>query len=289
MFRALSLALILNASLGSSARADSLWERFSGERAFADVKKLVEIGPRPAGSEALEKARVYLRQQLEAAGWKVQAQTFTDRTPAGPVTFVNLLATFGDHSTPTFVLCSHYDTKLFRTFRFLGANDGGSSTGVLLELARVLSRDPALASRLQLVFFDGEEAIEDFNDVDGLYGSRYFAKNLPKPRTLRSGILFDMIGDKNLTVTLPPDSPAGLARGIFQAADELKLRDHFTYFDRNVTDDHVPLNAAGIVVIDLIDFDFPAWHTAGDDLDAISAESLGVIGKVTLRFLVEMK
>ncbi len=277
------------ASMTLSARADFLWDKFSGERALADVQKVVDFGPRPSGSEALDKTRTYLTEQLRAAGWKVERQTFTDSTPQGPLTFVNLIAVFGDHPSPTFLLCSHYDTKIFATFPFVGANDGGSSTGLLLELARVLAGDPALASRLQLVFFDGEEAVENFTATDGVYGSRYFAKNLPKPNKLTGGILFDMIGDKSLTVTLPPDSPSELARGIFRAADLLQLRRYFTYFDRDITDDHTPLNAAGIPVIDLIDFDYPPWHTAEDKMDKLSAESLTIVGKVALRFLSEMK
>jgi len=268
-----------------------IWEDFSGEKALAHVQTMVDFGPRPPGTEAIEKTRAYLTKQLELFGWKVERQSFEDETPRGKVAFVNLLATFnGKKSGPVFLVCSHYDTKTFDTARFVGANDGGSSTGVLLELARVLAERPGLARKIQLVFFDGEEAYEAFTETDGLFGSRYFAKDLAaqnKAAAFRGGILFDMVGDRSLTITFPPDSPPELARGIFASAEALKVRKHFTYFDRDITDDHTALNEIGIPVIDLIDFDYPPWHTAGDTLDKVSAESLEIVGRVALYDLAE--
>jgi Zn-dependent M28 family amino/carboxypeptidase len=247
---------------------------------------LVDLGPRPPGSEAIEKSRAYIEKQLQASGWTVARQSFNDDTPRGKVTFVNLIATFGKNATPQFLLCSHYDTKTFDTVRFVGANDGGSSTGLLVELGRVLAQDPALAVKIELVFFDGEEAYENFTETDGLFGSRYFAKQLGAAKSkFRGGILFDMIGDRSLDVTLPPDSPPQLAGDIFAAADATKVRSHFTYFDRQILDDHTPLNAAGIPTIDLIDFDFPWWHTGEDTMDKISAESLKTVGGVAIYYL----
>jgi Zn-dependent M28 family amino/carboxypeptidase len=199
-------------------------------------------------------------------------------------------------------LCSHYDTKLFDTIRFVGANDGGSSTGLLLELARVLGQQPGLARKIELAFFDGEEACENFSETDGLYGSRYFARQLrgegaKQPARsathsaaggLRGGILFDMVGDSSLGITLPADSPAAVARDVFAAAEALKLRKYFSYLDRNLIDDHVPLNAIGIPTIDIIDFDYPWWHTADDTMDKISAQSLQIVGSVALYYLAEV-
>ena len=251
---------------------------------------MVDFGPRPPGTEAIEKTRAYLIKQLETAGWKVERQSFSDETPRGKVQFVNLLATFGVQSAPSFLACSHYDTKTFDNARFVGANDAGSSTGVLLELARVLAGRPDLASKVELVFFDGEEAYEAFTETDGLFGSRYFAKQLAdqdKAKLFRGGVLFDMVGDKSLTITLPPDSPPEIARDIFASADALKLRGHFTYFDRDITDDHTPLNEIGIPVIDLIDFDYPPWHTPQDTIDKLSAESLRITGTVASYYLAQ--
>jgi Zn-dependent M28 family amino/carboxypeptidase len=150
---------------------------------------------------------------------------------------------------------------------------------------------PRLAAKVQLVFFDGEEAYVSFTDRDGLYGSRYFAKQLAaegKTKRIRGGIVFDMVGDKSLTITLPPDSPSEIASGIFAAAEALNLRKHFTYASSGITDDHTPLNAAGIPTIDLIDFDYLAWHTPEDTMDKISAESLDIVGSVAARYLVEV-
>ena len=146
------------------------------------------------------------------------------------------------------------------------------ATVELVELARVLAENPELAKKIELVFFDGEEAYVAFTDTDGLFGSRYFAKQLAEQdnaKKFRGGVLFDMVGDKSLTITLPPDSPAELARDIFASSEALNLRKHFTYFDSDITDDHTPLNAIGIPVIDLIDFDYPPWHTPADTIDKI--------------------
>ena len=253
---------------------------------------MVDFGPRPPGTEAIEKTRKFLTTQLEASGWKVERQVFSDETPRGKVEFANLIATFpAKDSKPAFLVCSHYDTKTFDTARFVGANDAGSSTGALLELARVLAERPDLAGKVELVFFDGEEAYEAFTDTDGLYGSRYFAKQLAaqnKISQFRGGILFDMMGDRSLTITLPPDSPAELARDIFASAEALKVRNHFTYFGRDILDDHTPLNDAGIPTIDLIDFDYPPWHTPEDTMDKLSAESLRIVGAVTAYYLSEI-
>jgi glutaminyl-peptide cyclotransferase len=268
-----------------------VWEEFSGEKALAHVQRLVDFGPRPPGSEAIGKARDYIENQLRLSGWQVTRQAFTDDTPRGKVRFVNLIARFPTqrNSAPSFLLCSHYDTKTFDSFRFVGANDGGSSTGLLLELSRVLGQHPNLAARIELAFFDGEEAYEHFSATDGLYGSRYFVRQLGNSgaKQFRGGILFDMVGDRSLTITLPPDSPAEMARDIFASAEALKLRSYFTYLGRELIDDHTPLNAVGIPTIDVIDYDFPWWHTADDTMDKLSAQSLQIVGSVAAYCLSE--
>jgi Predicted aminopeptidases len=289
-------AILLVWPIASPAlRAETLWEKFSGEKALAHVERLVNLGPRPAGSEALEKSRGYIIDQLTSFGWTVNRQRFSASTPRGAITFVNLIATFPSRDTASsnsFLLCSHYDTKTFDTFTFVGANDGGSSTGLLIEMARVLATSQPLAAQTELVFLDGEEAFEQFTESDGLYGSRHFAddlRNSGKAKRLRGGILFDMVGDRSLTVTLPPDSPPNLASNLFAAAETLRVREHFTYFDRQITDDHTPLNKIGIPVIDVIDFDYPSWHTAEDTLDKISAESLRIVGQVAVYDLSQLE
>jgi glutaminyl-peptide cyclotransferase len=268
-----------------------IWAEFSGEKALAHVQRLVDLGPRPPGSEAIEKSRDYIENQLRLSGWQVTRQAFTDDTPRGKVQFLNLIARFpGQRSTaPAFLLCSHYDTKTFDTIRFVGANDGGSSTGLLLELGRVLGQHPNLAAKIELVFFDGEEAYEHFSEHDGLYGSRYFARQLggSGAKQFRGGILFDMVGSRSLKITLPADSPAEMARDVFASAEALKVRSYFTYLDREMIDDHTPLNAIGIPTIDVIDFSFPWWHTAEDTMDKLSAHSLQIVGSVVAHYLSE--
>ncbi|HEX8312621.1 MAG TPA: M28 family peptidase, partial [Chthoniobacteraceae bacterium] len=274
-----------------------IWKLFSGEKAFEEVRKQVEIGPRPAGSSELEKARALITASLQSHGWEVQRQEFTNDTPRGPVKFCNLIGRFPAEqkrspstTTQRAIVCSHFDTKRYSTIQFLGANDGASSTGALIELARVLAMDPQLAQQVELVFFDGEEAFAQFTETDGLYGSRYYAADLRKSgraAKFKFGILWDMIGEKDLTITLSPDSPKELASGILATAESLGLRKHFSFFDRSIWDDHVPLNQVKIPTIDLIDFDFLYWHTADDTLDKLAPESLQKIGAITLKYLRE--
>lgn len=297
----------------------ALDKRLSGEKAFAHVKALVDFGPRPAGSDALAASRSYLVEQLAAFGWETQEQTFTKKTFEGEIEFTNLVARFGhDRWNEPIVglLCSHYDTKLYENFDFVGANDGGSSTGLLLEIARVLAEKPALAEKIELVFFDGEEAFgPNITQRDGLYGSRYYAAEWTlKESSLRPkwGILLDMVGDRDLRiragVQIPGEPLAELARSgkggyrvdveavkeglaelsrkLLGAAEDLGVRDQVGISPDYILDDHIPLNVtAGIPTIDLIDFDYPYWHTPGDTLDKVSPDSLEVSGQVTLRLV----
>ncbi len=273
-----------------------LWKEFSGEKAFEQVRQQVELGARPSGSPALEKARTLIETALKKSGWQVERQTFSDATPRGNLTFTNLIARFrpaGMTAAPTHtqraIVCSHYDTKRFSTITFVGASDGASSTGALIELARVLALAPALAVQVELVFFDGEEAIVQFDEKDGLYGSRHYATALRtanRATQFKFGILWDMIGDKDFAITLSPDSPKELTRDILAAAEALKLREKFGYYDRNIYDDHVPLNTiAKIPTIDLIDFDYLYWHTADDTLERLAPAGLQHTGTVTLYHL----
>ncbi|MEP6668151.1 MAG: M28 family peptidase [Chthoniobacter sp.] len=277
-----------------------IWKEFSGDKAFEEVRRQVEIGPRPSGTPELEKARVLIEESLRRSGWEVERQVFTTETPRGPVEFINVIGRFsatGAHpasrKTQRALVCSHYDTKRFSTIKFVGASDGASSTGALLELARVLALDPAMAAQVELVFFDGEEAFVQFTapddpKPDGLFGSRYYARSLTadgRAAQFKFGILWDMIGDRDLTITLPPDSPPELSRGVLSSAEALGLRQNFGFFARTILDDHEELRRAHIPAIDLIDFDYVYWHTAGDTLEHIAPESLQKVGAVTLHYL----
>jgi len=280
-----------------------LWEQFSGEKAMREVERQVGFGPHPTGSPAILQAREHIISTLKTHGWEVEKQEF-DLEPVpgkGSLRFVNIIARFPNkgsgaapRDTQRAIVGSHYDTKRMSGIRFVGANDGGSSTGALLELARVLAIAPDLASRIELVFFDGEEAIEQFGPAetgpDGLVGSRHYARTLRdsgRAAQFRFAIVWDMIGDADLTVTLPRDTPAELASGIFAAAEALGARRNFGYSSGGITDDHTPLGLiARIPAVDIIDFDYPPWHTSGDTLDKLSAASLQTIGRTTLWLLV---
>jgi hypothetical protein len=280
-----------------------LWKEFSGDRAMDDVRKQVEFGPRPSGTGTLEKARGHITETLRAASWDVERQEF-EAAPVpekGPVKFVNLIARFSaagkkpaPADTQRAIVCSHYDTKRMLGVSFVGANDAASSTGALLELARVLAKAPALAERVELVFFDGEEAVLAYSrnfevGPDGLVGSRHYASNLRssgRAKQFQFAILWDMIGEKDVLLTLPNDSPKNLADGLFAAADQLGTRRHIGYYGTDILDDHVPLqHIARIPAIDLIDMDYNAWHTSADTLDKLSPDSLRIIGQMTLWFL----
>jgi glutaminyl-peptide cyclotransferase len=270
-----------------------LWEAFSGQKALEAVAAQVRLGARPSGSANLEKCRMQIQTSLGDNGWEVEQQVFTEETPRGPVRFVNLVGRFRQgktarKDTQRALVCSHYDTKRFSTIEFLGACDGASSSGALVELSRVLALRPGLAEKVELVFFDGEEAFVQFSETDGLYGSRFYARSLReagRSKQFRFGILWDMIGDRDLTLTLPPDSPQPLTRNLLESAEALRFHSHFSYFDRPILDDHVPLNMAGIPTVDLIDFDYLSWHTADDTLDKLSAKSLEQVGALTVHYL----
>jgi len=263
----------------------------SGDKAFDHVKRLVDFGPRPPGSRALAKSRDYITDALEAVGWEVEEHVFKDQTPEGEVSFVNVRARFRGGAPAAdwqrgfrVVIGSHYDTKFYRRIRFVGANDSGSSTGLLLEIARVLAAQPLLAEQIELVFFDGEEAYVKFTPTDGLYGSRAYAaeilRSMPEGKRPEYGLILDMIGEKKLGLTIPPDCDAGLVRNTYQAAGELGLQGLVGIHRMPIIDDHVPLKNVGLKTLNLIDLDYRAWHTSRDTLDQISPDSLEKIGRL---------
>ena len=272
----------------------AVYSNFSGERALSYVDKQTSFGPRVAGSDSLEETRQYMEQLLLGWGWEVKRQVFQQKTPEGQVEFVNLRVRYagkrGDAAQQWArpidgVIVSHYESKKFTAFDFVGANDPGSSVGGLLEIARVLSERPEIAEKVELVFFDGEEAFVEYSDIDGLYGSRHYAKLLkqwPDKTKPLWGLLLDMIGDKDLAIRVPKDSPSHLAEALFAAAEDLSLRKHFGMGGQKITDDHVPLNEVGIPTIDIIDMDYSYWHTPGDTADKLSAESLEIVGETVL-------
>jgi glutaminyl-peptide cyclotransferase len=264
---------------------------FDSGRAFEHVRQLVAIGPRPAGSPGIEQARRYIREQIKAIGLTVTEQAFDARTPLGTVKMVNLSVVIPGASPDRLLITGHYDTKLFRPFRFVGANDGGSSAAMLLELARVLKgRGNALT--IELVFFDGEEAVLDWTGTDHTYGSRHYVDDAIAAGTLetiRAMVLVDMVSDRDLKILRESGSTPWLTDIIWAAAK--RLGHSAVFLDRStlIEDDHVPFLRAGVPAVDIIDLDYAAWHTAADTLDNISARSLQTVGDVLLAALPQLE
>jgi Zn-dependent M28 family amino/carboxypeptidase len=258
--------------------------RFDSSRAYEHVRQLVAIGPRPAGSPAIASARQYISAQMKQLGLQATEQAFDADTPIGRVRIVNLLVTIPGARKDRLIVGGHYDTKLFRNARFVGANDGGSSAAFLIELARVL-KDRTNPFTIELVFFDGEEAFNlDWVDPDNTYGSRYYVGNARRAGTLSSisaMVLVDMIADRQLTIRREEASTPWLTDAIWASARKLK-QTAFLNESLRVEDDHMHFLAAGVPAVDIIDLDYPAWHTPADTLDQVSARSLQIVGDVLL-------
>lgn len=188
------------------------------------------------------------------------------------------------------VLVAHYETKYFREFPFVGANDNTSGTAILLELARILPRKH-YAFTLQLVFFDGEEALERWTSEDSCYGSREFVRSMEENgdiKNLKGMILLDMVGDRELSISQDVNSTVWLSELMRNSAAQLGLQRYFRGKKLPVSDDHIPFLEKGIPSLDIIDFDYPYWHSQGDSLENVSSDSLGVVGSVVEEMLREL-
>lgn len=284
------LTLFLLVAAVPGARASG----FDGQAAFRHVEKIVRFGPRPSGSEALAQTRRYIVDELRAAGVRVREEAFTAATPDGPIRMANVIGEIEGRRSDVIVVGGHYDTKHFPKFRFVGANDGGSSSGFLLALARALARAKPEFT-YWIVFFDGEEARREWSRDDSLYGSRHFVRSRAaggQLRRVRAAIVVDMIGDRDLAIRREAGSTPWLVDLIWQAAAKLGHQRHFLPTALAVEDDHAPFLEAGIPAALLIDFDYGGrpgenafWHTPEDTLDKVSARSLAIVGEVLLEGL----
>ena len=262
------------------------------------MRQIVSIGPRPAGSAALDQTRAYIKGHLAAARVAVAEQAWDDETPLGKVHMVNLVATIPGARADRIVISGHYDTKLFRASRFVGANDGGSSAAFLLEMARVLQARPN-ALTIELLFLDGEEAFcSNWDECgrpgapDNTYGSRHYVNVGKRGGTLagiKAHILVDMIGDRDLRLKRDLNSTTWLTDIIWGAAKGRKLDTYFVPQTTQIEDDHLPFLQAGVPSVDVIDLEYEAWHTPGDALDAVSARSLQIVGDVVLAALPQIE
>jgi len=278
--------------LGLLLQAAAATVSFDSNRAWEHLRQVVSIGPRPSGSPAIEQTRLYIKKQIAASGVAVAEQQWMADTPAGKVAMVNLIATIPGTSKDRIVFAGHYDTKRFPQFRFVGASDGGSSTAFVLELARVLKarRNPFT---MEFLFLDGEEAVNEvWAGTDNTYGSRHYVETARQGGSLaglKALVLLDMIGDRNLQIRRDSNSTPWLTEIVWNAARRQKLDDHFIPESTQVEDDHIPFMKAGVPSVDIIDLDYPQWHTPQDTLDAVSARSLQIVGDVVLGALPEIE
>ena len=238
----LTLALAVQAATAPAPKFDS-------GKAWEHLRQMVAIGPRPSGSPAIEQTRKYIKDQLAASGLTPVEQAWDDQTPIDRVHLVNLIATIPGARKERLVFAGHYDTKLYREFRFVGASDGGSSAAFLLELARVLKarKNPFT---VELLFLDGEEArLPEWSGLDNTYGSRHYvdqAKRDGSLAALKALVLIDMIGDRDLRIRRDTNSTAWLTNVLWDAAKRLQLDGAFISDSTRIEDDHMPFLAAGV-------------------------------------------
>lgn len=263
---------------------------FDGTRAYRDLMAIVEIGPRPPGSEGAEKLRALLRAVLADTGLAVSEHAFEAQTPLGPRRMVNVVAKVEGNRPGVIALSNHYDTKYLPDIRFVGANDGGSTTAWMLEMARALG--PRRNGRgVWLIWFDGEEALKEWTEQDSLYGSRELVRVLRESGQLaaiEALINVDMIGDCYLGILRDPGAPAWLSNAVWSKAGELGLGGHFLPEARPVLDDHIPFRLAGVPALNLIDYEYGGspidhrnnWHTANDTIEKVCPASLQAVGDV---------
>jgi Zn-dependent M28 family amino/carboxypeptidase len=268
---------------------------FSGASALKFTSKAVSFGPRPAGSDANRRLQSYVLSQLKMRHCEILEDSFTAQTPAGSVSMKNIIARFPGTSGRAIAVTGHYDTKSIPGRHFVGANDGGSSAGLLLEMARVLD-GRSRKDDVYLVWFDGEEAFASWSQTDGLYGSRHLAAKWEADGTagrLKALINVDMIGDRDLGILQEANSSARLRQLVWQLAKDLGYNPYFLQNSGGVWDDHMPFQQIGVDALNLIDFDYGPnnsyWHTEEDTMDKLSARSLQVVGTVLLEVLERLE
>mgnify|MGYP001560754955 CR=1 FL=1 len=258
---------------------------FDGARAFDHVAKLVAIGPRPAGSDAIRRAQDYIRSQLQGFGCRVEEDNFSATTVAGRVSMKNLIAKIPGSSSDVLLLATHYDTRPMANF--VGADDGGSSTGIMLELARHLCpRKGALT--VWIVFFDGEEAFVEWSHTDGTYGSRQMAARLAASgelKRIRAMLLADICGGRDARFKRETSSTRWLTDLVWSSAARLGYSSTFVSQETAIEDDHLPFLNRGVAATDVIDLERPYWHTTADTLDKVSPRTLALVGHVFLESL----
>jgi glutaminyl-peptide cyclotransferase len=263
---------------------------FDGKRAFADVTKQVDFGPHPSGSQAIAQVQDYILAELSSAGCTADVDAFNGQSPAGEIAMKNILVKIPGERPGIILLATHYDTK--KLDNFVGADDGGSSTAVTLELARLLC---AQHGRYQvwIAFFDGEEAVNrEWKDPDNRYGSRQMAAklamsgDLPKIQAL---LLTDIVGSRELRIKRDANSDKALTDLVWTTARNLGYAGVFVNDPTAIEDDHQSFSTRGVRTVDVIDLEIPYWHTPQDTLDKISSKSLAVVGHVLAETIKQLQ
>ncbi len=279
---------------------------FNGERALQHVARQVSFGPRPTGSPALLETGDWILQTLDDLGWTTSEHRVLLNLGGNEITVRNLVATMG--LGPTAILGAHYDTRLLadndpnpslRTNPVLGANDGGSGAAVLLELARVISEHHDTQRAIRLVFFDAEDngQIPPFTEAGNngwIIGSTLYAESLDlAAEDIRFMILVDMVGDTSQRFPKERQSDRqarSLTTGLWDLAISMGYGFHFLNAEgRYIIDDHVPFLNRGIAAVDIIDLDYPHWHTTQDTLDKVSPDSLERVGRLIQQYLIQQE
>jgi Zn-dependent M28 family amino/carboxypeptidase len=265
---------------------------FDGERAMQYVKDIVKFGPRPLGSANHKKVEEYFASRL--TGDTVEDDVFTADTPEGKFSVHNIIAKFPGNKAGIIVVASHYDTNYpLRKTSFVGANDGGSSSALLLELANQLRGKPREGYSVWLVWDDAEEAIKPESEIpfseDSLYGISHLADKWQADGTLKkikTFLLADMVGDADLNIEHDLASTPWVEAVVFEAATRLGYQSHFFGRTTSMIDDHIPFMKKGVPSADLIDFSYGYnnvfWHTTQDTVDKLSPKSLAIVGGVVL-------
>ena len=289
---ALGVAVLLFLGAAALLNAAAARPAFSGGRAFEDLKHLVSFGARPSGSSQLAKARQWMITQLRQTGEDVEEDRFTASTPIGQLAMSNIIVKIPGASRDVVIVAGHYDTARVPGVAFVGANDGASSAALLMELARAL-KGQKFPFTVWLVFFDGEEATQQWSDTDSLYGSRHLVQRLSASGDLgrvQAMILVDMIGDADLGIHREENSTRWLTDLVFHVAQkQLGYSKYFLNQPQAIDDDHVPFVNAGVSAVDLIDYNYGPgnryWHTAQDTVEHCSPTSLTIVGRVVLALL----
>ena len=259
--------------------------------AYVTASNLVERHtPRDAGTVRGMAAANFILDAASAQGADVRLDRFAAKTPKGMRTFTNLVSEFrcGDADAPWIVVMSHYDTKPGTSCP--GANDGASTTGLLVALAGVFRRDRPRGANVMLLWTDGEECMEAYLDDDGFWGSRHAAQALrAKGAKVKAAICLDMLGDRDLSVSVPRNCTPFLADAVLKAAEAAGLSDKVHASNVLVKDDHVAFLNAGFPAVDLIDFEYGSakgmnewWHTEHDTMDKVSENSLLAAGRLAV-------